>query len=95
MTRDDAIFLAGTDWWKGRDARSAALFQMDAMLLCMPMNEFHRIMEEALGRPVYTHEFGLNWDELRRELLGEVAAPSFDDILALLPSTKTIIVVKL
>jgi hypothetical protein len=84
--------LAGTDWWKGRDARSAALFQMDAKLLCMPMDEFHRIMEEALGRPVYTHEFGLNWDGLKRELLGEAEAPSFDEIVALLPASKTIIV---
>jgi hypothetical protein len=27
-------------------------------IVCCPFSEFHEAVEERLGRPVYTHEFG-------------------------------------
>jgi hypothetical protein len=92
LTSEDAKFLAETQWWIGRPARDVAIFQMEAKLLCMPFGEFHKAIEEALGRGVYTHEFGLNWDGLKKELLGDGPAPSLDEIIAMLPADKTIIV---
>lgn len=92
MTKDEAIALMRTGWWHGRAAREVALFQLTEDKLCMPFGDFHKAVEEACGRPVWTHEFGLNRDGLIAEVKGEREAPSFADILALLPADKTIIV---
>ncbi len=60
----------------------------------MPFDVFHKAIEEALGRPVWTHEFGLNWDGLWLELMGEADRPSnLADILALIPEDKRVLVV--
>jgi len=60
--------------------------------LCMPFNEFHRAIESVLGRPVWTHEFGSRGN-LKAEYLGEKAAPTFDEIMALIPEEKRILIV--
>lgn len=53
---------------------------------------FHEAVEKALGRPVWTHEFGLNWDGLKKELMGEAPAPTMQEIIDLIPEEKRIIV---
>ncbi len=90
--REAAINLAESGWWKGRPAREVAEFQMFTNELCMDWSAFQAAMEETLGRPVFTHEFGLDWDGLARELLGEREAPSMSAILALIPGEKLIVV---
>jgi hypothetical protein len=42
---------------------------------------------------VWTHEFGLNRDGLRAELAGKAKAPTFAEILGMLPADKTVVVV--
>lgn len=64
-------------------------------LLCMPFNVAHEAVEKALGRPVYTHEFGLNFAGIKEEFLGERAAPSLSEILELIPEEKRLVVVVL
>ena len=41
-------------------------FQLYEERLCMPFPLFHKAVEEALGRPVYTHEFA-GVENLRQE----------------------------
>jgi hypothetical protein len=90
--RENAIALANTKWWVGKDATEVALFQMFTEELCMPFGEFQGAVEKALGRPVFTHEFGLNWDGIAQELLGERSAPTIDEIINLIPAEKRIVI---
>ena len=49
-------------------------------------------LKEALGRPVWTHEFGLNLNGLKAELVGEQPPPSMQEIIELIPEHKRLIV---
>ena len=69
------------------------MFQLFTDKLCMPFTIFHAAMEKALGRPVYTHEFGLNYDGLVEELLGKKPAPTMQEIMEMIPADKRIIVI--
>lgn len=92
MTKEQAIALAESNWWANRTARQICLFQMFEDRLCMPWSEFHKAAGEALGRPVYTHEFGLNRDGLQRELMGEQPAPTLEEIMNMIPEAKRILI---
>lgn len=92
LTREQAVAMYEGGWWIGMAARDIAMFQLHERLLCMPFDAFHRAVEKALGRPVYTHEFGLDMDGLRRELLGDRPAPTFEEILDLLPAEKRVVI---
>lgn len=56
----------------------------------MDFGTFHKAMEEALGRPVWTHEFAFS-DQLKKEFLGDKPAPTFEEIVNLIPAEKRII----
>ena len=59
----------------------------------MPFDEFHRLTEEVLGRPVWTHEF-VNMEGLYKEIvIGPSERPTFQEILDLIPPDKRIIVI--
>ena len=73
--------------------RQRAEFQMEQRLLCMPFEIFHEAMEKTLGRGVYTHEFGFNTEGLKAELYGNKPAPTFEEILALIPKDKQVIII--
>jgi len=73
-TSIDAIALADTSWWVGVPARSVALAQLRQDLLCMPAKEFHRAVEAAAGRSVWTHELA-EPAHLVAEILGTESAP--------------------
>jgi hypothetical protein len=92
LTTREAIALAESGKWKEWTPLQRAAFQMGQDLLCMPFAEFHKAMTEALGRPVYTHEFGLNREGLTRELAGLIGAPSLEEIMALIPAEKLIVI---
>lgn len=93
LGRDKAIALYKTDWWKTKTHREIAEFQMLTDELCCPFGVFHEALEKAIGRPVFTHELALNPDGIAGELFGGKPAPSFEDILNLIPKEKRIIVV--
>lgn len=93
ITKAMAIDLYESGFWKEMTHEQRAWFQMHERRLCMPFGVFHEAVEQTLGRPVFTHEFGLNHDGLLRELRGEKPAPSFNEILALIPEEKRVLVV--
>lgn len=72
--------------------RQRAEFQMAARLLCMPFSVFHEALEKTLGRPVYTHEIGLDWNGLVDELFGKRKPPTLSEIINLVPEDKRILV---
>lgn len=92
MTKESAIALAETKFWEGMTQRQIAEFQMCEEKLCMPFSVFHEAVEKTLGRPVYTHEFGLNFQGLKDELFNGKPAPTLEEILKLIPEDKRQIV---
>jgi hypothetical protein len=90
--REKAIALADSHWWELCTAREAAEFQLFTAEPCMPFWEFHRVLTESLGRPVWTHELGLNYDGIVAEFLGERPAPTMEEIIGLIPPEKRVIV---
>lgn len=90
--RERAIALAKTEWWKGKTARDIAEFQMLTEELCMPFETYQEALAEAIGRPVFTHELALNFQGIAKELFDDAPAPSFEDILNLIPEGKLIII---
>jgi hypothetical protein len=92
VTEEQAIKLAGSEFWKELTPRQIAEFQLNEPLLCMPFGVFHEAIEKALGRSVWMHEFAFGGlDRMKAELLGERPAPTFEDILALIPEEKRVL----
>lgn len=92
MTKEKAIALAESKFWEGMTHRQIAEFQMCEEKLCMPFSVFHEAVEKTLGRPVYTHEFGLNFQGLKDELFNGKPAPTLEEIINLIPEEKRLIV---
>lgn len=86
--REKAVELANTNWWELCEPREIAEFQLFTVELCCPFSVFHEAIEKALGRPVWTHEFGLNYDGIVQEFLGEREAPTMQEIIELVPEEK-------
>lgn len=84
---ETAIELANSNWWKGLPAREVAGFQLFTQELCMDFGDFHAAVEESLGRPVWTHEFGFA-DGLRNEFLGKSPRPTLIEIIEMIPEEK-------
>lgn len=90
--KEAAIKLAESGWWKEKTPREIVEFQLFTAELAMPFGEFHKATEQALGRPVWTHEFAF-LDELVREFLGEKLAPTMEQIINLIPEDKRALIV--
>ena len=91
MTKDQAIALASSKWWENVPARDIAIFQLNEPLLCMDFGSFHKAVEDACRRPVWTHEFA-NPDHLLAEIYGTLPRPSMEDIINMIPEEKRILV---
>lgn len=92
LTQEEAVALHDSKAWEAWSHHDRAAFQMGQDRLCMPFAVFHEAVEKTLGRPVYTHEFGLNRAGLTKELLGEAAPPTLEEIIGMLPADKVIVV---
>ena len=93
LTREEAIAFSDTDAYAKMTEKEVAAFQLQQELLCVPMNEFKRVLEVALHRPVFTHEL-VNPASLLKELYGEKEPPTFDEILGLIPKGKKVVIVE-
>lgn len=55
-------------WWEPDvDPRKYAYYQIQEDILLGNFSHFHEAIELLLGRPVYTHEFGISADALKQE----------------------------
>jgi hypothetical protein len=90
--KENAIKLYNSNWWEKLSHREIAGVQLFTIELCCPFDVFHEAVEKSLDRPVFTHEFGLNYDGICSEFLGGKEAPTFEDIMNLIPEEKRIVV---
>jgi hypothetical protein len=91
LTKEQAIAFAENKCYEGMTYRQIAEFQIEQDRLCMPFDIFHEAIEKTLGRPVFTHEFAFA-DGLRKELYGEKEPPTFEEICALIPKEKLMVI---
>jgi hypothetical protein len=90
LTKEQAIAFCENKCYEGMTYRQIAEFQIEQDRLCMPFDIFHEAIEKTLGRPVFTHEFAFS-DVIRKELYGEKEPPTFEEICALIPKEKLIV----
>ena len=56
-------------------------------------DKIHKRLEELVGRPVWTHEFGLGWDGLREEARQRTCQlPTLEEICKDIPAERLVIV---
>lgn len=92
LSKEQAIAFAENKLYEKMTDRKKAEFQLLQDKLCMPFAVFHAAIEATLGRPVYTHEFGLNREGLLDEMCGEGSPPTFEEILKMIPADKQVII---
>lgn len=54
-------------WWESKEPVQVAMYQIFEDILMVDFSTFHEGLEKLVGRPVFTHEMGLNVDGLRKE----------------------------
>ena len=92
LTKEKAIELCESKIWEDWTSEEISKFQLWQDKLCVPFDVFHKAIEESLGRPVYTHEFGMNLDGLKSEFLHERPEPTLEEIMKLIPTEKLLLV---
>ena len=93
MTKEQAVALSETRFWEEMTIEQRAAFQLFEDRLCMPFDVFHEAVEQALKRPVWTHEFA-DQEALRKEFLGDKSAPTMQEIIEMIPAEKRIIILR-
>lgn len=78
MNKEEAIAFAKTEWWKGKTSYEICKKQFEIKLLAMPFALFHEAIEDCLGRPVWTHEFGS--EKLEQEFNLKIPTPTVEEI---------------
>lgn len=91
VTKEEAIELAKSGFWKEMTNKEIAMFQLFQSKLCMDFDIFHEAVEKSLGRSVYIQEFA-NVELLQQELLGNKLAPTLKDIINMIPEDKRVII---
>lgn len=91
LTKEQAIAIYEGGEWKDWSDEEIVKFQLFQDCLAVPFDRFHQAIEKVLDRPVWTHEFAFR-DSLIAEYKKERPAPTFEDIVNLIPKEKLIIV---
>ena len=92
LTTEQAIEFAKSKVYEDWTNEQIVRFQLFQEKLCMDFSRFHEAIEKVLDRPVFTHEFGLNYEGLVLEYLGEKKAPTMEEIIELIPEDKRLII---
>jgi len=91
ITREQAIELADSGAWKVWTDEDVVRFQLYQDRLAMDFARFHEALESVLGRPVWTHELA-NRDRIVAEYEGKRDAPTFQEIVELIPEHQRLVV---
>lgn len=92
ITKEQAIAFSQSKVWELWSDEQIVRLQLFQEKLCVPFNVFHKAITTVLGRDVYTHEFGLNYEGIVLEYLGVNPPPTFEEIVNLIPEEKRIVI---
>lgn len=59
LTEQEARQISDLQWYEERTPQEIVDFQLYEKRLCMPFDRFQQAVAQALGRPVFTHEFAI------------------------------------
>lgn len=90
LTEEQAIAIYYSKIYENWTDDEIVKFQLFTERLCMPFDKFHEAVEHILHRPVWTTEF-IDTMGLQKEYLGEKDAPTFEEIISLIPENKRFI----
>ena len=93
ITRKQAIEIYKSKVWKEWSDEEIVKFQLYQDKLAIPFEKVHAAIEKVLHRPVFSHEFAY-MERLREEYEGNRKAPTFQEIINLIPKDKQIIFVQ-
>jgi hypothetical protein len=91
MTPEQAVKFAESEVWKTWDNEQIVRLVLFQRFLPVPFERFHEAIESVLGRPVFTHEFGMNYVGIVEEFLGSKPKPTLQEIIDLIPEEKRLI----
>jgi len=94
MTSQQAIAFGQSRVWEEWTPEQICRLVLFQKCLPVPFSAFHEAIETCLGRPVFTHEFGMNYVGIVKEFLGENPKPTLDEIFELIPADKRILILK-
>ena len=92
LTKEQAINLYKSKVYENWTDEQVVRLQLFQKKLCVDFNRFHIALNNVLGRPVYTHDLCLNYDDIVSEYLGTTPPPTLDEILNLIPKEKQFII---
>jgi len=93
LTEEQAKELFKTNFWEKMNYEERTKFQTVQNRVCMPWDVYHEAISKYLDRPVYTHEFmKSNQEKLYNEVFNGAPAPTFEEIVNLIPEEKRIII---
>ena len=95
FTEQQAIEFFESREWVDMTDRERTEIQFYHEKLCMPFDVFHKSVCAALGRDVYTHEFGLNRDGLVVELYEGGPKPTMQDLIEMISTRLPVVVMDL
>lgn len=91
LTEQQAIQFGESEVWKTWTPEQVVRFQLFQRKICLDFSHFMMCLRIVLDLPVYTHEL-CNMDYLKEEYLGVKSAPTFGEIINLIPQEKRIII---
>lgn len=92
LTEEQALKIYNSGAWKTWSDEQIVRLQLYQDRLCVDFDRFHEAVEKVLGRSVWTHEFAFP-QSLQDEYEQKEPAPTFKEILELLPPEKIILVI--
>lgn len=92
LTRDQAVALYDTGFWRYLNLEERACFQLSEERLCMPFPVFHHAVEVCLQRKVAAGEY-LRPKRLLREVARTATPPPKEKLLDLLPPNQRSVIV--
>jgi hypothetical protein len=92
ITKAQAIAIFQSRVWETWTNKQVVDFQLYQERLAVDWTRFQMAVEAMLGRPVWTHEFADD-QRLKDEYEGRHGKPTFEEIMALIPEDKLIVVV--
>lgn len=91
LAQETAVALYEASWWKSFGLQESAVLQLHQDRLCMPINKFKEALSFAFGRTIFSHELR-DPDRLKAELSSLKKAPTFQEVLDMIPLEKRVVV---
>lgn len=91
FTKEQAIEMAKSGIWKKWSDAEVVKFQLYQRRLCMDLSRYHNALGKVLGRPVFLHELS-DTKKLQAEYEGKNPAPTFEEIVNMIPAEKLIVI---